>query len=271
MRWIKEHKLISILIVVIIVFTLLMVSAMDSKGVGNRSTSIIGSIVTTVEKPFIAVGDGISEKIGNITSGNALAEENKRLKEENRELREKLKENSIRHSDLRELKKLANALNYDFVSSKNIATGDIVSYDGANWTNIFTINIGKDDGVKINDTVVYGDMLVGRISDVGKSWAKVVSILDESCGASFRVERNEKLIGVLDGNEKGQLKGFMLEGKTSVVVGDSVITTGMGLYPKGLNIGTISKVSYNGDSKLTEVLVRPTVKFTSLQKVSVIR
>lgn len=271
MRWIKEHKLISTLIVVILISTLLLLSALDSKGVGNESTGFFGSIVTTIEKPFVNLGNAISEKTSNIFSADKLAEENKYLKEENAKLKAKLRDNSMKQSDLRELKRLAKILNYSFVSSSEIVTGDIVSYDGTNWTNIFKINVGKDDGVKINDTVVYGDILVGRIADVGSNWAKVVSLKDESCDASFRVVRNDKLVGMINSAEGGQLKGFMLDQKTSVIVGDTIVTTGMGLYPKGLEIGTISKVSYDSDSRLTEVYVRPSVNFNSLQKVSVIR
>ncbi|MCQ2551382.1 MAG: rod shape-determining protein MreC [Clostridia bacterium] len=271
MRWIRDHKLISILIVVILVTTVLLIFAVDSKGVGNRSTSLVNSVVTTIEKPFIAIGEGISERAENIFNAGTLREENEKLKEENALLKAKLRANSIKQSDLRELKNLAKALNYSFVNTKNIATGDIISYDGTNWTNIFTINIGTNDGVAVNDTVVYGDMLVGRVSDVGKNWAKVTSLIDESCDASFRVVRNEKLVGVLTSAEKGELKGFMLDGKTSIIVGDKIVTTGMGLYPRGLEIGTISKVSFDSDSKLTEVNVRPSVTFSSLQKVSVIR
>ena len=271
MRWIKEHKLLSTLVIIILVSTLLLISALDSKGVGTKSTGFFGGVVATIERPFISIGEGISTKVGNIFRANKIAEENKALQEENAQLKAKLRENRISQSDLRELKKLAKSLNYSFVSTSNIATGDIISFDGTNWTNIFTINIGSEDGAKVNDTVVFGDMLVGRIADVAKNSAKVVSIADESCDASFRVVRNEKLVGVLNSAKDNQLVGYMLDRKTSVVVGDSIVTTGMGLYPKGLEIGTISKVSYDSDSRLTEVYVRPSVNFNSLQKVSVVR
>lgn len=271
MKWFKEHKLLSILVIVILVTSLLLISALDSKGVGTKSTGFFGGVVAAVEKPFIGLGNDIAAKVGNIFRAGQISEENKALREENAQLRAKLKENSIRQSDLRELKRLSKALNYSFVSSNNIATGDIISYDGTNWSNIFTINIGRDDGVKVNDTVIYGDMLVGRIADVSKKTAKVVAISDESCDASFRVVRNEKLVGVLNTTKDNQLVGYMLDRKTSVIVGDEIVTTGMGLYPKGIKIGTISKVSYDSDSRLTEVYVRPSVNFNSLQKVSVIR
>lgn len=271
MRWIREHKLISCLIVVILIASVLLAMAMDSKRVGNRATGLLGGVLTTIEKPFIKLGDTISSGVSNILSAGDIKDENEALKEEIADLKAQLQENKVTKSELAELKELAKVLNYQFVSKKRIATGDIISYDGTNWTNIFTINVGEEDGVKINDTVVYGNMLVGRVQDVGKDWAKVVSIIDESCDASFKSARNEKLVGVLTSSKDGQLEGYMLDSKTTIAVGDKVITTGMGLYPKGIEIGTISKVSYDSNSRLTTVLVKPSVAFNSLQKVSVIK
>ncbi len=271
MRWIRQHKLISCLIVVIILATILLISALDSKRVGNGPSSLFGTILTTIEQPFVKLGNSISSSVDSIFSADEIKSENEALKDEIAQLKEQLQENKVSRSELNQLKELSKALNYDFVKTGKIATGDIISYDGTNFTNIFTINVGKDDGVRVNDTVVYGNMLVGRVSDVGKNWAKVIAIIDESCNASFRSSRNEKLVGVLNSSSDGQLEGFMLDSKTTIAIGDKIVTTGMGLYPRGIEIGSISKVTFDSNSRLTTVLVKPSVAFNSLQKVSVIK
>jgi len=44
----------------------------------------------------------------------------------------------------------------------------------------------------------------------------------------------------------------------------------MGLYPAGIEIGSVTSVSYNKDKLIKEVTIEPVVDFASLRKVSVI-
>ena len=162
-------------------------------------------------------------------------------------------------------------LNYKGIDGAgDLVSADVVSMDGTNWMNIFTIDCGSESGVKQGSIVICGDGLVGRVSSVGKGWAKVISLIDESSKISFKVSGNLQLIGVVEGSSDGKLSGFMLDNKAKVSEGDKIITSGMGMYPAGIEIGKVTKVKYDSNAQLQKVTIKPSVDFKSLQKVSVI-
>ena len=125
-------------------------------------------------------------------------------------------------------------------------------------------------GIETGDVVICGDGLVGKISRVGEGWAQVVSVIDDGTKVSFMAVRDRKLLGVVEGNYQGKINGYMLKGDATVAEGDILITSGMGTYPEGLEIGIIQSITYNSDTLLKEITVEPAVDFRSLKKVAVI-
>ena len=157
-------------------------------------------------------------------------------------------------------------------NSQSYVTGDVIAMDSSNWFNIFTINVGTDQGVKKDAMVINGDGLVGRVYEAGSDWAKVISIIDETNNVSFQVFRDssESYLGVLTGDGMGGLKGYMLDSDASVIEGDTVVTSGIGIYPSGIVIGKISEVVVNTDSLLKEINLETSVDFKNVQKVMVL-
>ncbi len=44
----------------------------------------------------------------------------------------------------------------------------------------------------------------------------------------------------------------------------------MGMYPSGIEIGTVTAVNYNSDTQLKMITVKPSVNFRGIRKVAVI-
>ncbi|MEG0924206.1 MAG: rod shape-determining protein MreC [Anaerovoracaceae bacterium] len=271
MRWIKAHKLITFLTVVIIATLIFLVVALTSGKSGNFVTRIFNTGVTTVEKPLTSLGGAISENISGIFSYRQLQAENQALKEENQRLKQQVINSTLTANQLEELKSLSNVLNYKGLKDKNnIVSANVISMDGTNWMNIFTIDAGSESGIKESDVVMSGSGLIGKVVDCGKGWSKVSSIIDESNKISFKVLRNLKLIGVVQGSRDGSLEGYMLDASAKVVEGDTLVTSGMGMYPAGIEIGKVAKIKYDSDVQLKTIKVKSSVEFKTLQKVSVI-
>lgn len=271
MKWIKSHKLISFLIAVILVSLVILISSVASSGQGNPVSRALGSIYTAIERPISAVAGGISDHVAGIFSYRELQKENEELKKQNEALQQQVTSLTLSAHELKELKRLSNVLNYKGINSaKDLVSADVVSMDGTNWMNIFTINVGSDEGLEIGDVVVCGEGLVGRVSAVSGSWAKVTSIIDESSKVSFKLAGNLQIIGIVEAAADGELSGFMLDSEAKINEGDELITSGMGVYPAGIEIGKITKVRYDSDEQLLKVDIKPSVEFESLQKVSVI-
>jgi len=271
MKWIKNHKIISVIIAVLILSAGMMIASIASGGAGNGATGAAGTVITTIERPFSAAAGAIYSNISGILSYKDLQKENDQLQSENEKLKQELINMKLTNNELTELKSLSKALNYKGISgSSDIVSGDVISMDGTNWMNIFTIDVGTESGIKTGDVVYCGDGLVGRVQSCGKNWSKVVSIIDENSKVSFKVSGNLQLIGVVEGSSDGTLSGFMLDSKAKVAEGDRIITSGMGIYPAGIEIGKVTKVKYDSDEQLEKVNIKPSVSFATLQKVSVI-
>ncbi|MDD3168092.1 MAG: rod shape-determining protein MreC, partial [Eubacteriales bacterium] len=177
----------------------------------------------------------------------------------------------LTEAELAELQNLSNILGYENVTPYyNYVTADVVAMDGSNWFNLFTINAGTKDGLYKDAVVINGDGLIGRVLEVGSDWAKVISVIDESNSVSFKVFRDMQLLGILSGDGKGSLKGYMIDTEAAVIEGDILITSGIGMYPEGIPIGKVKKVEWNNDTLLKTVTIEPSAYFKNLHRVTVL-
>ena len=62
----------------------------------------------------------------------------------------------------------------------------------------------------------------------------------------------------------------MLDEDSTVAEGDILLTSGMGIFPEGLEIGSVRSVTSNSNTLIKEITVEPSVDLNSLRKVSVI-
>ena len=271
MRWIREHKLIAgllaLLVALLLIFVLTLTSGVSQSGV----TGGINKGMSVVSKPFTAVTQAVRENLSGLFAYKNLQAEVEQLTQEKEALELELAKSALTKSELEELRELSGLLNYDYTDEElQVVTADITSFDGSNWTNIFTIDRGTESGIEVGSVVINGDGLIGKVSQTGEGWSQVVSIIDEGTKVSFMVARDRKILGIVEGNQQGKINGYMMKGDATVAEGDIIITSGMGTYPAGLEIGNVKSVTYNSDTLLKEITVEPTVDFRSLKKVSVI-
>lgn len=265
--------MITVLIAIAMALVILLVSSFLHLGNSTPVGKFFIGIVTSIQEPISNLTANISGGFRNILSFRSIASENEALKEEVAELKQELILNQFTEQELEELRQLSKVLNYTSVqNSQSYVTGDVIAMDSSNWFNIFTINVGTDQMVQKDAMVINGDGLVGRVYEVGDDWAKVIAVIDETNNVSFQVFRDssESYLGVLTGDGKGGLRGYMLDSEASVIEGDTVVTSGIGIYPQGVVIGKISEVVVNTDSLLKEIILETSVDFKNVQKVMVL-
>jgi rod shape-determining protein MreC len=271
MKWIKAHKLLAGITCTALVLCLVIVLSFLNKGNIGVIGRQIENFTALIQKPIAAVSYEVRDGIFRLRS---LIAENEELKDENARLRSEINSIMLRERDLEELRKLADVLDYDIEAyDYKIIAANVISIDGTNWFNIFTIDKGTDDGIYADAIVVNGDGLIGTVIDVGKSWAKIISVIDEAKKVSFIVFRDPDLIGILEGDGNGGLSGYMLDNQAGIIVGDILITSGIGMqpmYPRGITIGRVTSVNYNTDTQLKTITIEPSVKFGNLRKVAVL-
>ncbi|MCL1809021.1 MAG: rod shape-determining protein MreC [Clostridiales bacterium] len=271
MKWMKEHKFLTGVACTVLALCIVIVLSYLTGGSTGFVGRQIGNVTTLVQKPIAsasyAVKNGIFKFRDTVAENDELKEENARLKQEITKIR-------LTERDLQELRELAGAFNFDGTAyDYNMVAANVISLDGTNWFNIFTIDRGADDGIYKNAVVVNGSGLIGTVMEAGSDWAKVISIIDETNKVSFIVLRDPDMVGILQGDGSGGLAGFMLDNQAGIIEGDVLVTSGMGMdpmYPKGIEIGKITSINYNMDTQLKTIAIEPSVKFKNLRKVAVV-
>lgn len=270
MNWFRRHKIFTATAGIVLILCLFV---LGSFLLGGNSTNLgkgVQTIISAIEKPFSSVAGGINNTFVGIFKYQDVLKENEALQKENEELKQQNLELALTQEELIQLEELSGAFDFTpFAGVGQAVAGQIISIDNSNLFQTFTIDAGSDKGIKVNNIVVDGNGLVGRIREVGKTWSKVVSILDENNNISFKVLRQDEIQGVLSGNGTGKLEGYLLNSESKIVEGDVLVTSGVGLYPQGIRIGKVTSVAFDKDLQLKVITVAPTVKFTSLQKVAV--
>ncbi|MEA4988831.1 MAG: rod shape-determining protein MreC [Anaerovorax sp.] len=271
MKWFREHTRLATVIGVLMSLIIIIAVSFVNKGNNSWLGRKLEGGITQVQEPLSDAGNGVSNGFSGIFRFRSVLKENEKLKAEISKLNQQIIKNRLSELELKELRELSSSLNYvGKDKSYNHVTADVIALDGSNWFNLFTINAGTKDGVKKDSIVVGGDGLIGRVLEVGNDWAKIISLIDENSNVSFQVSRNLQLLGILSGDGKGSLKGYMLDPEASVGEGDMLLTSGIGIYPQGIPIGKVSSVTLDTDSLLKTLTIEPVVYFKNIQKVTVI-
>ena len=155
-------------------------------------------------------------------------------------------------------------------------TARVITKDHGYYFDVFVINAGYNDGVSKDDTVITPDGLVGRVTETGGSWSKVISIIDSRSSVSGTVERTRDN-GVVNGiaqskAQEGLCEMEFLPLEAELQPGDQVITNGLGgVFPRGFVIGQVVEVSAETGSTGKVVTIKPAVDFLHLEEVLIVK
>ncbi len=169
-----------------------------------------------------------------------------------------------------ENQRLRRMLNFREGAPFQLVPAEVIGRDPERATNSIIIDGGEDEGIAVNQSVISADGLVGRVIKVGRKRSTVLLLLDPDCKASSLVERG-KVYSIMecDGG-RCYLKGVPLY--ADVQEGDKVVTSGWGgIFPPGLKLGVVKKVSSQKSALLKGVEVKPIIDFTSLKEVFILQ
>lgn len=234
-------------------------------------TDILGSIA----QPFRSAAEKVRESIGDLVSAysgsNAIMIENSELSAEIDRLREQLadyEEISAQNENYKKYLGIKEA-HSDFT----FASANLIARDGDDPYCGFTVNKGSLSKIKKYDPVITDSGLVGYITEVGLTSSKVTTVLSPRL-----------TIGAIDNrsNDSGVVTGkleFAKEGKcclknlarsSSVAIGDYVSTSGEGIFPAGLLIGSIEYIGTDNVNSSIYAEIKPFTKIEDIRDVMVI-
>lgn len=150
----------------------------------------------------------------------------------------------------------------------------VVTRDFGTWTNTFTIDRGKEEGLDVNMPVVIPGGVVGFISDVYPHSARVQTILDPRTSIGVIVQRPEsRVASVVKGNGSNPNEPLLVNVARDgdVLNGDTLITSGYGgIYPKGLLVGHVSRIDNDSEGFVKNAVVQLSADLTNIEEVFVI-
>jgi rod shape-determining protein MreC len=112
--------------------------------------------------------------------------------------------------------------------------------------------------------------LVGRISQVNRNAAQVMLLTDPSSSVSALIQRS-RATGMVQGRLGAELVMRYIPQTETVVVGDVVLTSGLGgTFPKRLVIGQITQVRHDDVEMFQEATIAPAVDLYDLESVMVL-
>lgn len=159
-------------------------------------------------------------------------------------------------------------------SNFTYCAASVISRDGTDVYNSFTINKGSADGIAVGMPVVCGNYLVGSVRQVSPTSCTVHTVLNPSLAISaYDIRTGEEGFVTTDTMLAldGLCKLTRLNDDTSVGSGGIVCTSGLGgSYPRDLIIGTVTSV-HNEEADISAyAILEPGISITNILEVFVI-
>lgn len=270
MRKNKKTSIIGIIITIIILTLIVIISNIKIDNVKHIETGL-GMLVMPIQNGLTYLKNWISGNSTFSTDINNLKDENKQLKDENSKLKQSLRELEIIKSENESLKEYVNLK--DKYTNYETIPGYVINKDISNYTDTIIINLGSKDGVEVNMPVIADQGLVGHIISVTETTAKVQTIVDTASTISCTLTTSKDTLIARGTLEKDStLKATYIPTEATILESDKVETSGLGgIYPKGINVGTIKKVVNTKNITDRYAIIETAVDFSKLQTVLVIK
>lgn len=234
----------------------------------------LGYVIIPFQNGINQVGDWMTEQKNGFQSMKKLAKENEKLKDQVDELTAKNNNLSQQQEEVERLRALYE-LDQEYSEYEKIGA-QVIGKDSGNWYDTFIINRGTEDGVKVDMNVIADGGLVGIVTNTGKDWATVRSIIDDSSNVSASVtsiSQNCIVTGDLQMMDEGKIRFIQLTDKENQVQeGDKVVTSSVSSkFLKGILIGYVSEVEDDANNLTKTGTIIPAVDFENIQEVLVIK
>jgi rod shape-determining protein MreC len=221
--------------------------------------------------PFIRVTSatihGITGTWQDYVDLRAVREENKRLHVETTMLKRRLEQLQDQALETQRLERL---LAMRQVSQAEFLTARVVGKDATNWFKTILLDRGSLEGIRRNQPVLGPDGLVGRVIEVTPTSTRVQLLTDPVSAVGGLIQRT-RVTGIVSGNLGAGARVRYLPLMADVVVGDEVVTSGMGgVFPKGILIGRIAAVERKSGALFQEATLQSAVDLSRLEEVLIL-
>lgn len=231
----------------------------------------VGSVVTPMQRGINKIGLVVADGMEYASTVKKLTKENDNLQKQVDELSSQNRLLQQDKYDLDNFRKLYD-LDEKYSNYPKVAA-HVISSDG-NWFNSFVIDKGSSDGLKVNMNVLAGDGLVGIVTEVNKSYARVRSIIDDESSVTGSFLKTSDMCFV-NGNLKLINKGMIdisgIPADARIKDGYEVVTSPVSdKYLPGILIGYARDIKTDSSNITQSAHLTPAADLSGLDMVLVI-
>ncbi|MCK5322828.1 MAG: rod shape-determining protein MreC, partial [Desulfobulbaceae bacterium] len=132
------------------------------------------------------------------------------------------------------------------------------------------INRGTSLGVKKGMPVVTDAGVTGQVMNTSPHYSKILLANDPNSAIDVLVQKS-RVQGIIKGaGREGYRMHYVLK-NSEVNKGDQIVTSGLGgVFPKGLQVGTVTKTVKDRRGMFQKIFVEPSVDFSKLEYLVII-
>ena len=233
----------------------------------------VGNFFVPMQKGISTVSGGISETLRIFSDKQKLIDENDKLTSEINDLKTEMQ--ILIHQEY-ELKYFRYLYENDSVyqNAEKVAAR-IISRNPNGACDMFVIDKGEEDGIEVDMNVLAGGGLVGIITDVGRNWAKVRTIIADDSSVSGRFQPTSDTC-IVKGNMRRMDDGYidveMINLNAEVYDNYEVLTSYISdKYLPGILIGYVTNIRKDPSELNKRAYLTPVVDFEHLEAVLIVK
>jgi len=266
---ISRYRNVTILVVILFA-QVLGLAVQVRRSTQDESTRLIRvwavDAVTPLEKAIVWSQSGIGNLWHNYFYLRGVRQENRELKQEI----ERLRIEQVRlNQDAEQARRLQALLGFKEQFISRTLPAQVIGSSGSEQSRSIYIDKGSRDGIKPDMAVITAEGVVGKVLRAFRTTSQVLLVNDQTSGVGAILEKS-RLQGVLRGTPLGEVVLEKVMSDETVQAGERVVTSGGDqIFPKGLPVGTVTKVS-PGAELFLNIRVKPAADLSRLEEVLVI-
>lgn len=273
-RFDKRYLFILFVVALAIVLVVLAASLKKDRDL-NPIEKVAKDISTVVLKVVSAPFNFVHDQIETIIEKDNLYQKYKDLKNKEEQVDSVISQNDNLKNEVNKLKETLE-LN-TILSDKVYLNATVVSRNIDYWYEEVTIDKGSKNGIEKDMAVVTPKGLIGKISKVSNysSTVKLLSNDNMSDKISVKIKTDNDYVYGLISKYDSKTNTYTVEGiseNVDIPKNSEVVTTGMGaVFPSGLMIGKVTKVTTDNFDLSKVAKVKASVNFDDLDYVTVLK
>jgi rod shape-determining protein MreC len=250
---------------------------------GESSGGPLKSVQTGAMEVVAPVQEGANRALKPVRDlfgwfGDTLDAKDQRdkLEAERDALRQEVARLQVMQNENNELRDLVDYGRGSGIDAYDPVTARVYSRSNSSWYSTIEINKGSSDGLRVNQPVINGKGLVGKVKTVSDGNAVVMLLSDSEFGVSALAAEADQPGSILPvAGSPGDLLLDLVPDAKEVRKGDRIVTAGTvsdrlpSPFPQGILIGTVKRVEGEGELDRT-IHVAPAADLRSLDFVQVL-